>query len=316
MTPRPFPQPEGLATLVQRDGIDIRPTLLRVLTDLYVEKPSHTAAEKRQFTELALRLVDAVDEEARTAIAERLMRHPDAPGQVLRRLAQKPTASAAATAILGRTSQTVAAHAGAGGASTAEHIPAVSSLTDLFFAAASFDRRLILLNIGYAALPPAPAVAPALARAAVADLERAALTRRTDEFIRRIEESLGLPRALARRIAEDPRGEPFLVVARALDMPADVLQRILLFLDPAIGHSVTRVSDLSTFYAEITRDAAFRLIAIWRAEHRLPVRDGRHRPLHWDDETVTGRRLASPPPRQAQPAAGSVASDARRRSRD
>ena len=33
-----FPKLEGLDSLARRDGVDIQPTLLRVLTDLYVQK--------------------------------------------------------------------------------------------------------------------------------------------------------------------------------------------------------------------------------------------------------------------------------------
>ncbi|HYP10212.1 MAG TPA: DUF2336 domain-containing protein, partial [Xanthobacteraceae bacterium] len=34
----------------------MRPTLLRVLTELYVQRPTHTADEEHHYTELALRL--------------------------------------------------------------------------------------------------------------------------------------------------------------------------------------------------------------------------------------------------------------------
>jgi len=34
---------------------------VRVLTDLYVQKPTHTSEEERQYTELVLRLIDSVD---------------------------------------------------------------------------------------------------------------------------------------------------------------------------------------------------------------------------------------------------------------
>ena len=46
MTAAPlFPGFDGLMTLSRREGVDIRPTLLRVLTDLYVQARSHTADE-------------------------------------------------------------------------------------------------------------------------------------------------------------------------------------------------------------------------------------------------------------------------------
>src|SRR5947199_10742077 len=66
---------------------DIRPTLLRVLTELYVQKPTHSADEERHYTELALRLLDAVDAGTRTAMAERLARYPSPPMRVIERLA-------------------------------------------------------------------------------------------------------------------------------------------------------------------------------------------------------------------------------------
>ena len=47
---------DGLTDLSRRSGIDMRPTLLRVLTDLYVHRLSHSADEERHYTELALRM--------------------------------------------------------------------------------------------------------------------------------------------------------------------------------------------------------------------------------------------------------------------
>ena len=37
MTKSLFPGFDGLMTLSRREGVDVRPTLLRVLTDLYVQ---------------------------------------------------------------------------------------------------------------------------------------------------------------------------------------------------------------------------------------------------------------------------------------
>ena len=47
---------DGLADLGLRSGADMRPTLLRILTNLYVQKFRHTPEEERHYTELALRL--------------------------------------------------------------------------------------------------------------------------------------------------------------------------------------------------------------------------------------------------------------------
>ena len=65
-----FPKLEGLDGLARRDGVDIRPTLVRVLTDLYVQKPAHSAEEERHYTELALRLIDSVDLPTRVVVAK------------------------------------------------------------------------------------------------------------------------------------------------------------------------------------------------------------------------------------------------------
>ena len=78
---------DGVAALGKRAGADMRPTMLRVLTDLYVQKLTHTAEEERHYSELALRLLDAVDEPTRRVVAGRLSRHLSPPMAVLRRLA-------------------------------------------------------------------------------------------------------------------------------------------------------------------------------------------------------------------------------------
>ena len=67
-----YPPLDGLVDLACRDGVDIRPTLLRVLTDLYVQKPTHSAEEETQYVELALGLIDAVDAATRATVAARL----------------------------------------------------------------------------------------------------------------------------------------------------------------------------------------------------------------------------------------------------
>src|ERR1700682_222469 len=69
----------GLADIGLRSGVDMRPTLIRVLTDLYVQKLTHTADEERHYTELALRLLDGVDVATRAAVAAPLGKHLSPP---------------------------------------------------------------------------------------------------------------------------------------------------------------------------------------------------------------------------------------------
>ena len=85
-----FPGFDGLMTLSRREGVDIRPTLLRVLTDLYVQASAHSADEERQFIELASRLIDEVDDATRAAVRARLAIYPATPAAVLKKLGLKP----------------------------------------------------------------------------------------------------------------------------------------------------------------------------------------------------------------------------------
>ena len=73
-------------TLSRREGVDIRPTLLRVLTDLYVQASAHSADEERQFIELTSRLIDEVDDATRAAVRARLAIYPGTPAEILGKL--------------------------------------------------------------------------------------------------------------------------------------------------------------------------------------------------------------------------------------
>src|SRR5215475_2731189 len=90
MTTPLFPGFDGLMTLSRREGVDIRPTLLRVLTDLYVQASSHSSDEARQFVELTSRLIDQVDDATRAAVRARLALYPHTPLETLYKLGLKP----------------------------------------------------------------------------------------------------------------------------------------------------------------------------------------------------------------------------------
>src|SRR5277367_6433717 len=89
--PPSFPGFDGLMTLSRREGVDIRPTLLRVLTDLYVQARAHSVEEIQQFVELTSRLIDQVDDATRAAVRARLAVYPLTPAEIMRKLALKPT---------------------------------------------------------------------------------------------------------------------------------------------------------------------------------------------------------------------------------
>src|SRR5215469_13124709 len=78
---------EGLTCVGLRGGVDMRPTLLRVLTDLYVQKLTHSAEEDHYYTELAVRLLDSVDVATRITVATRIGHHLAPPRRVVERLA-------------------------------------------------------------------------------------------------------------------------------------------------------------------------------------------------------------------------------------
>ncbi len=276
--PSAYPPLDGLLDLACRDGVDIRPTLLRVITDLYVQKPVHTADEETQYAELALGLIATTDAPTRAAVAATLRGYTGrAPQAVLDQLgleAAKPAARA-------QTAPTVKPQP--------QPDPARNDLAELFMSATPEERRLILANLD---IGEAVTAGPAAASAdAIAALERAALQRNTGAFARTLATALGIAPALAERITRDASGEPLVVAARALGMKAAVLQRILLFLDPAIGQSVARVFDLAQLFDETTPQTARAMAAIWQGE-RKRTRPA-HEAMYYDDERRSARSAAS-----------------------
>lgn len=306
----------GLAGLADRTGVDIRPTLLRVLTDLYIQKSTHTPHEDHHYTELALRLIDVVDESTRVAIAVRLKRHPGAPDAVLQRLAQlAPRAAdvtppgsielfATETSLDDDLGIFEPAAAAAQPLQSAEHRPAATEMPlpvdyvaqrEAFFSAASDDRKLILVNLVHVAEQD---VALAQETNIIRYLEQSALAGRAQEFTTLLQQGLGISRALARRVVSDALGEPFVVSAKALAMPTDVFQRILMSLNPAIGSSVDRVFELSDLFLELPLSSALHLVAIWRAADRMEARSLLHRRAHWHETPPAARRASAHEPQQ------------------
>lgn len=273
-----LPNLNGLVELANRDGVDIRPTLLRVMTDLYVQKPQHTEQEAEHFTELALRLIDLVDAKTRAVIANKIAGYPTAPAAVRHRLLKEMISIRPA-----ETAKVEGEPVSSGGPTPAEE------LSELFFVSNAEERRLILLNLPYAPLSPAAPIA-AKASESVHRMEAAALGHNNELFARELERTLAVSRAHARRILEDQSGEPIVVAAVALDMPAAVLQRVLLCLNPAISQSIQRVYELALLHEEVETEAALRLVAIWQASHpaeqKSPVSPpAAHQPQYWHDET-------------------------------
>jgi hypothetical protein len=287
-----FTSLDSLVGLRWHDGSDIRPILLRVLTDLYVQKPSHSPDEEQQYVELAVRLIAAVDVNMRRDIRERLASYPGAPKAVLHHL----TADFASPLNSGSSPSPAARHdpapasTSAGDANADAFAMIASELNEIFFAASPAERRLITVNLDYSSSPPAPSMPKASANETNAALEMAALQGRRDEFIRTVERAMRVSRVHAQRIVHDPSGEPLVVAARALEMPIDMLQRVLLCVNPTIGHSIRRIYHLTALYKEMCQESALRLVAIWRAAS--PPAQAATEPVSRDDEAHGARDFA------------------------
>jgi hypothetical protein len=251
--------------LAARPGADMKARLLLALTALYAERPIHTAEEQRQYVELALRLIEQVDAATEETVAAMLRDHAAAPVEVCVRLGIAPPAPHG-----GIDGASAAAEAPPGGdaVQVSAGVPDASTLGEAFFAAGAAERRRLL-----SLLPAEPntlmAGAPSNPEDAArfyAALDAAALKGRIGEFIREFERRLAIPRSLSERVVNDHLGEPMVVVAKAANMPIAVLQRLLLVVNAAVGHSVERVYDLTKLYHELDRGKAIRLFVQWRAE--------------------------------------------------
>jgi uncharacterized protein (DUF2336 family) len=265
------PRLDGLFDLASREGVDIRPTLLRVLTDLYLQKPFHTREEETQYVELAGGLIDAVDDATRASIAARLRDYPAAPTVLLHKLsiAEPPGAQAVP--------------------------PKPDDLAELFFSASREERRLILSNLVIAESTRfAPASPERLQR-----LEAAAMQRNPAEFARLLRAPLHIAPHLAERIVQDGSGEALVVAMKALGMPAAALQRVLLFLNPMIGNSVRRVYELADLFDELSPQAASQMLALWRDDAPVAAteperpRKAVYEPATANDERRSARSFAT-----------------------
>lgn len=258
---------DGLIGLSRQHGVDIKPTLLRVLTDLYILKPIHSPDEASQFTALALRLVDAVDAGTRAIVKQKLAAYGNAPDEVMRHLFGDEFESA--TKFLPQTNEAdgAAGNAPPNGGTNPDQLASLTAAPELpasFFAADPGERRIILANLAYAEAIASPRTPPGELDKAIRRLEESALGGRPHDFVRELERALRIPLIFAQRIVNDPTGEPIVVAAKALGMPLAVLQRILLFVNPAVGHSVRRVYELTALFEEISEQSAHHLVALWR----------------------------------------------------
>lgn len=303
---------DGLMTLSRREGVDIRPTLLRVLTDLYVQTPNHTRDEERQFGELASRLIDAVDDATRAAVRARLAIYPNTPREIAWKLQLKYRAEEQAPPS--RIEETFEIDPAADleiisepEASIAPAIPTITmsmqpddaaKLIEMFLGADSIHRAQMLRGLTGTPLKPSTPVDPRRAARAVTALEQAAFSADTAGFTAELADALILTSQVASQIVKESGGEPLACALKALGMPGESYQRVLLFLNPSLGASVMDVYRLARLYEVIELRTALIMLAAWRGS-ALAVTRAKYRPALYDDE----RQRARSTPAQSRPAA-------------
>jgi hypothetical protein len=99
-------------------------------------------------------------------------------------------------------------------------------------------------------------------------------------------------------VTNDPGGEALACALKALDMPSPVFQRVLLFLNPEFGSSVTNVYRISRLYDRLAERSSLVMLAAWRGS-TMAVSRAKYRPALYDDE----RQRARSAPSQTRPAA-------------
>ena len=293
-------------TLSRREGVDIRPTLLRVLTDLYVQARAHTADEERQFVELTSRLIDQVDDATRAAVKARLAIYPGTPLKTMLQLGLRP-AHPGQRVPLAEEIPTTYAPAPEVKPPTEAQLRMQSNLamrpndaaeiSDMFFAASGSERALILHNLEETPLKASARIPAPRARRAIQILEMAAFASDNDNFALELGEVLILPSRIAAQVTNDPGGEPLACALKALDMPSPVFQRVLLFLNPEFGSSVNNVYRIARLYDRLTERSALVMLAAWRGS-TMAVTRAKYRPALYDDE----RHRARPASGQSRPA--------------
>ncbi len=315
---------DGLLNLSQREGVDIRPTLLRVLTDLYIQTRNHTRDEERQYVELASRLIDEVDDATRAAVRARLSIYPETPTPLIWKLRLRPAAEPDTNQFnwtQGHTASEqqdeifeidvepdlgdleIVSEPEVRIAPTLSMQPEdASKLIDVFVAAGRSERTRMLYGLADAPLKPSPQIDPRRAKRAIALLEQSTMVADTPKFTAELAASLILTTRVASQIVQDMGGEPLVCAAKALGMPSDVFQRVLLFLNPTLGASVTDVYRLARLYDTISQRAALIMLTAWRGATVAATR-AKYRPALYDDERQRARSTPSETRTTVQPAA-------------
>jgi hypothetical protein len=188
-------------------------------------------------------------------------------------------------------------------------------ISEMFFDADSRKRAAILFHLSDAPLKAASRIPVSRSERAIQILERAAFTQDAESFALELADALILPARTAAKIIDDASGEPLACALKALGMNSAAFQRVLLFLDPEVGASITTVYRLSRFYDRIDERTALVLLAAWRGA-TIPTVRAKYRPVLHDNERHRARASQTQPRSDAQNATSDTARTTLRRSSD
>lgn len=287
-----------------------------MLTDLYVQTSNHSRDEERQFVELVSRLIDGVDDATRAAVRARLAVYPGTPREIAWKLQlrhrsdeQPPARHLHRPQIEDRFGLDPASDLEIVSEPEAPAAPATpapimsmqpddaAKLIEMFLAADSSYRAQILHGLTDTPLKPSTPVDPRRAARALATLEQAAMAGDSARFTAELADALILTSRVANQITSEPGGEPLACALKALGMPAESYQRVLLFLNPSLGASVMDVYRLARLYDIIEPRTALIMLAAWRGAAIAATR-AKYRPALYDDERQRARMV----PAQSRPA--------------
>jgi hypothetical protein len=99
-----LPDLSGFLDVSRIEQLDLKPVILRVQTDLYLQATRYDRAVRDTFSALACGLIPIVDEETARVVAAKLGPHPETPRPVLEALAAR---GGAVRTALGRAAETV-----------------------------------------------------------------------------------------------------------------------------------------------------------------------------------------------------------------
>ena len=331
-TPPMFPGFDGLMTLSRREGVDIRPTLLRVLTDLYVQASTHSARRRA-----AVRRTDLPpdrpgrrrDARGGAGAACDLSGHagrnpekarPEARGRAIsrvpRRAARFPLRPGRGAAGQGRRPRR-----NCGWQSNLSMQPNdAAEISDMFFARQRQRARADPAQSRRNAAAGFGANSGRPRRARDRDAGDGGVCRRRRELHPRARRNPDLAGAgCRRRWSTIPAANRWPARPGRWTCRAPVFQRVLLFLKPEFGSSVHNVYRLSRLYDRLSERSALIMLAAWRGS-TMAVTRAKYRPSLYDDErhraraapaAERARRRSSPAPVSCR-ARGRTASAIRR----